>query len=226
MIILVIIRSLAIPYAAPHKLFKGFLKLPRCIFTVADRKQSKAVISFEEWNWKGCSAALQFRTPFERFFSFLSHVHLRPFSFILNPKAVNCLHTFEIQNTANVVAMDETAIYEGTCQVRNEIETKRNETKCSETNCIEKNRNEIKQNETKQNETKRNVTGKKNEKFNMAWRLRGFIIYWLSKFRRLKGFPVLYYNDYPNLLYLSIFFLNEILNNCWNYYLRILDNNT
>jgi hypothetical protein len=28
----------------------------------------------------------------------------------------------------------------------------------------------------------------KNEKFNMAWRLRGFIIYWLSKFRRLKGF--------------------------------------
>ena len=41
----------------------------------------------------------------------------------------------------------------------------------------------------------------------MAWRLRGFIIYWLSKFRRLKGFLVLYYNDYPNLLYLSIFFL-------------------
>jgi hypothetical protein len=31
--------------------------------------------------------------------------------FILNPKAVKCLHTFEIQNTANVVAMDETAIY-------------------------------------------------------------------------------------------------------------------
>jgi hypothetical protein len=43
----------------------------------------------------------------------------------------------------------------------------------------------------------------------MAWRLRGFIIYWLSKFRRLKGFPVLNYNDYPNLLYLSIFFLYE-----------------
>jgi hypothetical protein len=31
---------------------------------------------------------------------------------------------------------------------------------------------------------KLNVT-KKNEKFNMAWRLRGFIIYWLSKFRRV-----------------------------------------
>ena len=45
-------------------------------------------------------------------FCFLSHVHLRPFSFILNPKAVKCLHTFEIQNTANVVAMDETAIYD------------------------------------------------------------------------------------------------------------------
>jgi hypothetical protein len=28
------------------------LKLPCCIFTVAERKQSKAVISFEEWNWK------------------------------------------------------------------------------------------------------------------------------------------------------------------------------
>jgi hypothetical protein len=44
------------------------LKLPCCIFTVAERKQSKAVISFDEWNWKSCSAALQFRTPFERFF--------------------------------------------------------------------------------------------------------------------------------------------------------------
>jgi hypothetical protein len=49
---------------------------------------------------------------FERFFSFLSHVHLRPFSFILNPKAVKCLQAFEIQNTANVVAMDETVIYD------------------------------------------------------------------------------------------------------------------
>jgi hypothetical protein len=29
-IILVIIRSLATPYAGPHKLFKMFLKLPRC----------------------------------------------------------------------------------------------------------------------------------------------------------------------------------------------------
>ena len=75
-IILVIIRSLATPYAGPHKLFKIFLKLPRCIFTVTERKQPKAVIFFGEWNWKSCSAALQFRTPFERFFSFLSHVVL------------------------------------------------------------------------------------------------------------------------------------------------------
>jgi hypothetical protein len=45
------------------------------------------------------------------FLSFLSHVHLRPFSFILNPKAVKCLHTFEIQNTANVVAMEEVKKY-------------------------------------------------------------------------------------------------------------------
>ena len=102
-IILVSIRSLATPYAGPHKLFKSFLKLPRCIFTVAERKQPKSVISFEEWNWKSCSAT---------FLSFLSHVHLRHFSFILNPKAVKCLHTFEIQNTANVLAMDETAIYD------------------------------------------------------------------------------------------------------------------
>jgi hypothetical protein len=47
-IILVIIQSLATPYTGPHKLFKSFLKLPRCIFTVAERKQSKSVISFEE----------------------------------------------------------------------------------------------------------------------------------------------------------------------------------
>jgi hypothetical protein len=86
MIILVIIRSLVTPYAGPHKLFKSFLKLP-CCFTVAEKKRSKAVISFEEWNRKSCSAALQFRTPFERFICFLSHVHLRPFSFILNAKA-------------------------------------------------------------------------------------------------------------------------------------------
>ena len=62
-IILVIIRSLATPYAGPHKLFRSFLKLPCCIFTVAERKQSKAVISFEEWNWKSCSAALQWGSP-------------------------------------------------------------------------------------------------------------------------------------------------------------------
>ena len=48
MIILVIIKSLTTPYAGPHKLFKSFLKLLCCIFTVAELKQSKAVISFEE----------------------------------------------------------------------------------------------------------------------------------------------------------------------------------
>ena len=68
----------------------------------------------------------------------------------------------------------------GTCKVRNEIETKRNKTE----------RNEIKRNETKPIETKRifsktKCNEKKNEKFNMAWRLRGFIIYWLSNFRRV-----------------------------------------
>ena len=47
-IILVIMRSLATPYAGPHKLFKIFMKLPRCIFTVAERKQPKAVIFFGE----------------------------------------------------------------------------------------------------------------------------------------------------------------------------------
>ena len=47
-IILVIMRSLATPYAGPHKLLKRFLKLPRSIFTVAERKQSGAVISLEE----------------------------------------------------------------------------------------------------------------------------------------------------------------------------------
>jgi hypothetical protein len=65
------------------------------------------------------------------------------------------------------------------------------------------------QNETRRIFSKAKCYGKKNEKFNMAWRLRGFIIYWLSKFRRLKGFPDLYYNAYPNLLYLSFFFLYE-----------------
>ena len=41
-LILVIILSLATPYAGLRKLFKIFLKLPRCFFTVAERKQSKA----------------------------------------------------------------------------------------------------------------------------------------------------------------------------------------
>ena len=47
-IILVIIPPLATSYGGPRKLFKSFLKLPRCIFIVAERKQSKAVIPFEE----------------------------------------------------------------------------------------------------------------------------------------------------------------------------------
>ena len=38
---------------------------------------------------------------------------------------------------------------QGTCKVRNEIETKRNETKSNETKPIETKRNEIKRNETK-----------------------------------------------------------------------------
>ena len=66
----------------------------------------------------------------------------------------------------------------GTCKVREEIKTERNETKRNRTK-----RSEIKQNETKPIKTKRddifpkrNVT-KENEKFNMACRLRGFIIY-------------------------------------------------
>ena len=99
--------------------------------------------------------------------------------------------------------------------MRNEIKTERNETKRNRTKRNETKSSKTKRNWSKRNETNffpmRNVTKKKNEKFNMAWRLRGFIIYWLSKFRRLKGFPDLYYNDYPNLLYLSFFFLYEDL---------------
>jgi hypothetical protein len=45
----------------------------------------------------------------------------------------------------------------GTCKMWNEIETK-----------------------GKKN-FQNKMQPKKNEKFNMAWRLRGFIIYWLSK---------------------------------------------
>ena len=71
-IILGIMLSLATPYAGPQKLFDRILKLPGCIFIVAERKQSGAVIFFEEWNWKSCLAALQFRTPFERFIIFKS----------------------------------------------------------------------------------------------------------------------------------------------------------
>jgi hypothetical protein len=62
-----------------------------------------------------------------------------------------------------------------------------------------------KRNVTKKTKWNRTKCNRKKWKFNMAWRLRGFIISWLSKFRRLKGFPVLCYNDYPNLLYLSIY---------------------
>ena len=47
-IILVSIRSLATAYAGPHKLFKGVLKLPRCMFALAERKQPEAVIFFGE----------------------------------------------------------------------------------------------------------------------------------------------------------------------------------
>jgi hypothetical protein len=72
------------------------LKLPCCIFTVAEIQQSKAVISFEERNWKMLFSGFAISHALWTIFSCLSHVHLRPFSFILNPKAVKCLHTFEI----------------------------------------------------------------------------------------------------------------------------------
>jgi hypothetical protein len=51
----------------------------------------------------------------------------------------------------------------GTCKVRNEIETKRNETEQNETKSNETKRNQSKRNETKRNEffSKRNVTKKK-----------------------------------------------------------------
>jgi hypothetical protein len=56
-------------------------------------------------------------------------------------------------------------INEGTCKVRNEIETKRNETKPNETKrnqtkLNETDRNETKRNQTKRNETKRNETNR------------------------------------------------------------------
>ena len=44
----------------------------------------------------------------------------------------------------------------GTCKVRNEIETKRNETKYTETKSTETKRNPPKRNETKRNPPKRN----------------------------------------------------------------------
>ena len=62
---------------------------------------------------------------------------------------------FFIDLTVHFVSKNEKLT--GTCKVRNEIETKRNETE----------RNQTKSNETKRIFPKRNVT-KKNEKFNMA----------------------------------------------------------
>ena len=124
----------------------------------------------------------------------------------------------------------------GICKVRNEIETKRNSTKRNETERNETKSNKTKHHRTKRNETKcngkkpkRNQTkrkeakpietkrnvAKKKWKIQYGMKTKRFIIYWLSKFRRLKGFPVLYYNDYPNLLYLSIFF------SIWNFKLLI-----
>ena len=37
------------PLRRASQTVQKLMKLPRCIFTVAERKQSKAVISFEEW---------------------------------------------------------------------------------------------------------------------------------------------------------------------------------
>jgi hypothetical protein len=61
-------------------------------------------------------------------------------------------------------------------QQTNRNETKPNETKRNQTKRNETDRNETKRNQEKQNDCfpKRNVM-KKNEKFNMAWRLRRFI---------------------------------------------------
>jgi hypothetical protein len=50
--------------------FKRFLKLLRCIFTVAERKQSGAVISFEEWNWRKVQWLCNFARLLIDFFSF------------------------------------------------------------------------------------------------------------------------------------------------------------
>jgi hypothetical protein len=46
----------------------------------------------------------------------------------------------------------------GTCKVRNEIETKRNEAKPNETKWNQTKQNETDRNETKENQTKRNET--------------------------------------------------------------------
>ena len=56
----------------------------------------------------------------------------------------------------------------GTCKVRNEIETKRNQTERNETKPIETKRNQRNRNETKRFFSKTKCNEKKNEKFNMA----------------------------------------------------------
>ena len=84
-IIIVIIWSMAIPYAGRHKLFKRFLKLLRCIFTVAERKQSGAVISFEEWNWRKVQWLCNFARLLIDFLAFMSRT-ASTFSFPIEKK--------------------------------------------------------------------------------------------------------------------------------------------
>jgi hypothetical protein len=74
MIISVIIRSLATPYAGPHKLFKSFLKLPCCIFTVAERKQLRDLKS-KNIVQRACEIA----KPLNNFFQFHSSKEITAF---------------------------------------------------------------------------------------------------------------------------------------------------
>ena len=83
MIILVIIRSLATPYAGPHKLFKSLLYL-YC------RREKTIKGGNFLWRMKLKKLFSGFAISHAFFFGFLSHVYLRPFtgfSFILHPKA-------------------------------------------------------------------------------------------------------------------------------------------
>jgi uncharacterized protein YlxW (UPF0749 family) len=71
-----------------------------------------------------------------------------------------CKERFEFHSRLYDITWFE-AVYEfksGTCKVRNEIETKRNQSKRNQSKRNQSKRNEIDRNETKPNETKRNET--------------------------------------------------------------------